>query len=96
MRANPTVGIKVPHVGFASIQGYESSGLFAGLSDRSDFYFTHSYAVDNIGVACNQAICQYDKPFIAAFDTGSICGAQFHPEKSQANGLRLLRNFLSI
>jgi len=96
MRADPTAGVKVPHVGFASIQGYKSSGIFAGLSERSDFYFTHSYAVQDIGVSCNQAICYHGEPFIAAFDADSICGAQFHPEKSQANGLHLLRNFFSI
>ncbi len=96
MQADPAVGVKVPHVGFASVYGYESNGLFAGLNERSDFYFTHSYAVHDVGVPCNKALCSHGEPFIAAFDTGSICGAQFHPEKSQANGLQLLRNFFSI
>lgn len=95
MRADPDVGIKVPHVGFASIQGYQSSGIFADLSKSADFYFTHSYAVRDVGVPCNKAVCHHGDPFVAAFDAGSICGAQFHPEKSQANGLRLLKNFFS-
>lgn len=96
MPADPVNGIKVPHVGFSTIEGYQTNGLFADLGDRSDFYFTHSYAVHDVGVSCNQAICQHGVPFIAAFDTGSIFGAQFHPEKSQANGLRMLKNFFSI
>jgi glutamine amidotransferase len=96
MRADPAVGVKVPHVGFSPVRGYTSSGLFAGLSDTSDFYFTHSYAVNDVGVPCNRAMCRHGDSFIAAFDAGSVCGAQFHPEKSQANGLRFLKNFFSI
>ncbi len=95
MRADPGVGVKVPHVGFAPVRGYTSSGLFAGLSEPSDFYFTHSYAVHDVGVPCNRAICRHGDLFTAAFDAGSVCGAQFHPEKSQNNGLRLLQNFFS-
>jgi imidazole glycerol-phosphate synthase subunit HisH len=95
LSADPSMGIKVPHVGFAPVHSYKNSGLFAGFGEQSDFYFTHSYAIGNVGVFCNQAICIHGVPFIAAFDAGSICGAQFHPEKSQSNGLRLLSNFFA-
>lgn len=95
LRADSLTRAKVPHVGFATISGYQQKGLFLDLSESADFYFTHSYAVREIGISCNQAICRSGDSFVAAFDTGLICGAQFHPEKSQVNGLKLLRNFFS-
>jgi imidazole glycerol-phosphate synthase subunit HisH len=95
MQANPAAGVKVPHVGFSLVQGHDPSGLFADLDANADFYFTHSYAVRDVGVPCNRATCHHGEPFAAAFDTGTVCAVQFHPEKSQANGLRLLRNFFS-
>ena len=85
---------KIPHVGFNLVYFSEQKGLFGDLPELSDFYFTHSYRmlVDNIGG--RYATCSYGIDFLAAFEIGNICGAQFHPEKSQTNGLILLRNFL--
>jgi glutamine amidotransferase len=85
---------KIPHVGFNPIHFSERKGLFDDLPELSDFYFTHSYRmlVDNI--EGRYATCSYGIDFLAAFEIGNICGAQFHPEKSQTNGLVLLRNFL--
>lgn len=93
LSADSFAGIKVPHVGFSPVYAYETTGLFSGLGDRSDFYFTHSYALRDVGVPCNHALCVHGQSFVAAFDAGSLSGVQFHPEKSQANGLRLLKNF---
>ncbi len=45
---------------------------------------------------CNLAVCDHTWPFVAAFQKNNICGAQFHPEKSQAAGLRLISNFLEL
>ena len=85
---------KIPHVGFNLVYFNEQKGLFEDLPEPSDFYFTHSYRmlVDNI--EGRYATCSYGIEFLAAFEIGNICGAQFHPEKSQTNGLILLRNFL--
>jgi imidazole glycerol-phosphate synthase subunit HisH len=85
---------KIPHVGFNLVYFSEQKGLFEDLPEPSDFYFTHSYRmlVDNI--EGRYATCSYGIDFLAAFEIGNICGAQFHPEKSQTNGLILLRNFL--
>ena len=85
---------KVPHVGFASVSGYNESGLFAGLGPTAQFYFTHSYAVSFTKDA-NVAMCDHARPFVAAFQIENICGAQFHPEKSQSTGLHLLSNFFA-
>lgn len=84
---------KVPHVGFNQVKVNANSKLFYGISDYSDFYFTHSYRMhseDNM----NQSLCNYQDDFIASFELDNICGVQFHPELSQSNGLRLLKNFI--
>jgi glutamine amidotransferase len=86
--------IKVPHVGFNQVNPNKNSKLFDGISDDADFYFTHSYRMhseDNI----NQSFCNYQNDFVAAFEVGNLCGVQFHPELSQFNGLRLLKNFIN-
>jgi len=87
-------GYKIPHVGFHSVEFSEKEGLFRDLGDSSDFYFTHSYRMHIEGMEARYATCTYGTEFLAAFQIGNICGAQFHPEKSQTNGLLLLRNFL--
>jgi glutamine amidotransferase len=85
--------VKVPHVGFNQVKINKNTRLFEGLKDGSDFYFTHSYRMhskENI----NQSMCYYQNDFIAAFEVGNIAGVQFHPELSQYNGIRLLKNFI--
>ena len=89
-------GNKIPHVGFNSVHISESEGLFRGLPESSDFYFTHAYRMLVDGVKGRYATCSYGVDFLAAFERNRICGTQFHPEKSQADGLILLRNFLEI
>lgn len=87
--------VKVPHVGFSTIHGHAPTGLFDKLPTDSAFYFTHSFALPTLAGE-NVAWCRHSTDFVAAFHTGRICGAQFHPEKSQSNGLRLLSNFLQL
>lgn len=87
-------GNKIPHVGFNQVRFTPPTGFFAGLSDAADFYFVHSYRMLRDGLAGDVGICHYGIDFLAAFRTGNVFGAQFHPEKSQTNGLVLLKNFL--
>lgn len=85
--------LKVPHVGFNQMKTGSMSKLYNGLSSESDFYFTHSYKMvsdHNI----NQSYCNYGSEFIASFEYNNIVGVQFHPELSQKNGLKLLKNFI--
>ena len=85
---------RVPHVGFNSVEFSERAGLFRNLRNNADFYFTHSYRMSVCNLPGRSAICLYGIDFLAAFEVDNICGTQFHPEKSQTNGLILLRNFL--
>jgi len=83
----------VPHVGFNQIRIQDNLKLFEGISDNSDFYFTHSFRMLS-NEKLNQSECDYNGNFIASFEVGHIAGVQFHPELSQHNGLKLLKNFI--
>lgn len=85
--------LKIPHVGFDTVSITGKSKLFEGLGPEADFYFTHSYRMVFAGQPYAIGVCSHGEPFIAAFEKEHICGAQFHPEKSQTNGLLLLKNF---
>ena len=87
-------GNKIPHVGFNVVNFSDRKGLFEDFPKSSDFYFTHSYRMLVDGISGRYATCVYGEEFLAAFQVNNICGTQFHPEKSQTNGLLLLRNFL--
>jgi glutamine amidotransferase len=86
--------LKIPHVGFNTVAVVGKSKLFEGLGLQVDFYFTHSYRMAFRDQPYAVATCSYGTPFVAAFESGHICGTQFHPEKSQTNGLILLKNFI--
>ena len=83
---------KVPHVGWNSLQVQDSSRLFSGISSGEYVYFTHSYKAPV--TPDTAAVADYIEPFAAAVERGNVMGVQFHPEKSGATGLKILRNFL--
>lgn len=86
--------VKVPHVGFNQVKMDAKLKLYQGFNDEpADFYFTHSYRMSS-NVAINQCYCHYQDDFIASFEHENIAGTQFHPELSQTNGLKLLKNFI--
>ena len=87
---------KIPHVGFNSLYINEKQGLFKDLPHFADFYFVHSYRMMIEDLQGRYATCKYGVEFLAAYEIGNICGTQFHPEKSQTNGLILLKNFLKL
>lgn len=88
--------LKVPHMGWSAVAPTGDAPLFDGLGANPHFYFVHSYhaapaeASDVIGTA------HYGVDFPAVVGRGRVFGAQFHPEKSQHAGLRLLRNFARL
>jgi glutamine amidotransferase len=71
----------------------QKAPLFAGLGDGTYVYFVHSYYVVPRDRQVIAAETNYPEPFCAAVFSGNIMATQFHPEKSQADGLRMLRNF---
>lgn len=89
--------LKVPHIGFNTttfVGG--ASPLFAGLGTDADFYFVHSYHMICDRETDVRAWVDYGGPFVAAVERDNIFGTQFHPEKSQSNGLKLLKNFAGV
>ncbi len=86
--------VKVPHVGWNEVIPRKPSPLFAGLRAESTFYFVHSYHFVCKDPGSVAAECDYGGMFTAAVQRENIFATQFHPEKSQDQGLRLLRNFL--
>ncbi|MAH84041.1 MAG: imidazole glycerol phosphate synthase subunit HisH [Rhodospirillaceae bacterium TMED8] len=86
--------IKVPHVGFNLVRRPKNSRLFVNLPDMADFYFVHSYRMLAEGLDGHVATCVHGDQFAAAYENDNIFATQFHPEKSQTNGLALLQNFL--
>ena len=85
---------KVPHVGWNELRVMRPSRLLAGVADRAQVYFTHSYAAP-VTDAC-VARTEYTAPFAAAVERGNVFGVQFHPEKSGDIGLTILRSFVSF
>ena len=93
----PNVGLKIPHMGWNSLQLTETNHpIWKGLPDEPFFYFVHSYYPEPKNREDSAATCDYALPFAAAVTRGKLIATQFHPEKSQHNGLQLLRNFCAI
>jgi len=86
---------KIPHIGFNSVYSKSDSKLFRGIPNGADFYFVHSYRMLVDQMTGKSATCEYGSEFLAAYEQDNIFAIQFHPEKSQTNGLLLLKNFLT-
>lgn len=87
-------GLKVPHMGWNSINLKQTDGIFSGIRDGSYFYFVHSYYLKNAEPDAVAATAQYGVEIECAIQKGRVCATQFHPEKSSETGLRLLKNFM--
>lgn len=88
--------LKVPHMGWNAVEFSESEPLFRGLVSGTHFYFVHSYYVEpsDDQVACGHTT--HGLRFTSAVRRGPWMATQFHPEKSQAAGLRIVRNFCTV
>ena len=86
--------IKIPHVGFNRVQMSKESKLFDQIAIDASFYFVHSYAMQILNDSSIYMTTTYGHKFVAAIESGQVFGTQFHPEKSQKNGLKVLENFL--
>lgn len=86
--------LRVPHMGWNQVQYRKDSPLFARLPAVAEFYFVHSYHLQVRDPALVLATSDYGGPVTAAVGRDNIFATQFHPEKSQEHGLRVLQNFL--
>ena len=89
-------GLRVPHVGWNQIEGSRSDPLLEGIAEGSYFYFVHSYYVEPAASEHILRWTSYGRRFCSVACRDNVWGAQFHPEKSQEAGKKLLRNFLAI
>lgn len=93
IRLAPAAPNKVPHVGWNNLSQIVAHPLLRGIKPQVDFYFVHSFHCvptrrqDMIG------LCDFGGEFVAAVASGNVAGMQFHPEKSQPSGIRILENF---
>ena len=86
--------LKLPHMGWNQIEFKKDFALFSGLENKSHMYFVHSYELTTKQKDCIVATTNYGNSIIVAVAKENIFGTQFHPEKSQKNGFKILENFL--
>jgi glutamine amidotransferase len=87
------INLKVPHMGWNTVQVLKRSPIFDGIDDASYFYFVHSYYVVPDNAEVTAGMTEYGIPFTSMVWKENILATQFHPEKSQETGLRILKNF---
>lgn len=88
--------LKIPHVGWNTLNQPKTDSILKSISEKEQFYFVHSYAIQ-----CNEkqdilASSTYGQEFVAAFQKENIYGTQFHPEKSHQQGLNIIKNFINV
>jgi len=88
--------LKLPHMGWNNISINQKSKLFSGIENESHFYFVHSFAFDVENEQFISATTNYSTEIVSAVEKDNIFGTQFHPEKSQANGIKILENFVKL
>jgi imidazole glycerol-phosphate synthase subunit HisH len=91
--------LHVPHIGWNQVaiqSAYRAHPVFRELPDQSFFYFVHSYYVEPKAASCVMGMTDYGITYASICGRDNIVGVQFHPEKSQASGLQLLKNFAEM
>jgi len=87
--------LKIPHVGWNNVSYKNNNLLFDGIANNSDFYFVHSYYFKtNVDIVTSTTDYGFD--FVSSVNKNNIYAFQFHPEKSQTAGLKLIENFVNI
>ena len=87
--------LKVPHMGWNEVRQTRDHPLWQGIAQDARFYFVHSYYVELTDRSITAATSYYGLDFVCAAARGNVFAVQFHPEKSQRAGLRLLENFMA-
>ncbi|MGK0289487.1 MAG: glutamine amidotransferase [bacterium] len=86
--------LKVPQMGWNTVAQKENP-LLEGITDESWFYFVHSFACHPDNTELQSGVTTYDEEFCSIVNDKNVWGVQFHPEKSQDTGLKLLKNFVT-
>jgi glutamine amidotransferase len=94
--APPDPAARVPHVGWNEVRFVRPSALFREVPEGRDFYFVHSYHMVCANPRDIVAETAYGSPFVSAVAKNNIYGVQFHPEKSQRAGFKVIRNFVEL
>ena len=89
-------GLKIPHIGWNSLDLQGNGRLFAGLEEHPYVYFVHSYYLKAAEESIVKATTDYSVRIHASVEQGNIFACQFHPEKSGSVGLQILKNFAEI
>lgn len=89
-------GLKIPHIGWNSLDLQNNGRLFSGLSRESYVYFVHSYYLKAKEESIVKATTEYGVHIHASVEKGNLFACQFHPEKSGTTGLQILKNFADI
>jgi len=92
----PAIGLKVPHMGWNTVQLVAQSNFFSGITSGSFFYFIHSYYPDIDDRSWVIGEAEYGKRFPCIVGKGNIIATQFHPEKSHTTGLKIIENFVRL
>jgi glutamine amidotransferase len=90
------MGLKIPHMGWNQVSIKRTNALFDGIADGTYFYFVHSYYVDPNNVSDVLTETNYGVTFTSSVARQHVFAVQFHPEKSQEAGLRILKNFAAL
>ena len=96
LRIPDAPGLKIPHMGWNSLEITPGAKLFAGLDNGSYVYFVHSYYLKAEDPAIVAATTDYSTCIHASVESGNVFACQFHPEKSSEVGLKILKNFASL
>jgi imidazole glycerol-phosphate synthase subunit HisH len=87
------INLKVPHMGWNTVKFLKRPPIFSGIDDESYFYFVHSYYVAPDNTDAIAGTTEYGIPFTSMIWKDNVFATQFHPEKSQETGLKILKNF---
>ncbi|MDX1387198.1 MAG: imidazole glycerol phosphate synthase subunit HisH [bacterium] len=96
VRFAPELQLKVPHMGWNQLHVKKDSKLLSGLPDHSFVYFVHSYYVAGAKKKISAATTDYGIEFTSCIEQDNVYAVQFHPEKSQKVGLKILENFVKL
>ena len=91
----PKLGFNIPHMGWNNVDFQDEHFIFNNLKTSSDFYFLHGFCIPHLSENFTLGLSHHSNSFSSVISTENLIGVQFHPEKSQSSGLKMLKNFVS-